>query len=143
MDNITNLSKTSEDIASSLQVLSRILTKKDTTNKELATKLNSFNNNVANNTITILGDRMENSLKSLGEQFKHINYTPSTSTADIESTIRRKNLLTEKIVRSELLSEYYDFYIYPFYHVEDRQRRRFIEKRFIARFKPPLNLGGM
>ena len=26
------------------------------------------------------------------------------------------------------------FYIYPFYYVEDRQQRRFIEKRFIARF---------
>ena len=34
------------------------------------------------------------------------------------------------------------FHMYPFYYVEDQQRRRFIEKRFIARFKPPLNLDG-
>ena len=31
------------------------------------------------------------------------------------------------------------FTIYPIYYVEDRQRRRFIEKRFIKRYKPPLN----
>lgn len=31
------------------------------------------------------------------------------------------------------------FYIYPLYYVDDRQRRRFIEKRFIQYYNPPLN----
>ncbi len=31
------------------------------------------------------------------------------------------------------------FRIYPLYYVDDRAKRRFIEKRFIDRFKPPLN----
>ena len=31
------------------------------------------------------------------------------------------------------------FHIYPVYYVADKARRKFIEKRFIARFRPPLN----
>ena len=31
------------------------------------------------------------------------------------------------------------FHIYPIYYVEDQQRRRFLEKRFVKDFKPPLN----
>ena len=31
------------------------------------------------------------------------------------------------------------FRIYPVFYVADQSRRRFIEKRFIARFRPPLN----
>ena len=38
---------------------------------------------------------------------------------------------------SKLVQPY--FTIYPIYYVEDRQHRRFVEKRFIKRFKPPLN----
>ena len=34
------------------------------------------------------------------------------------------------------------FHMYPMYYVEDQQRKRFIEKRFIARLKPPLNSDG-
>ena len=38
---------------------------------------------------------------------------------------------------SKLVHPY--FTIFPFYYVEDRQHRRFLEKRFIKRYKPPLN----
>ena len=31
------------------------------------------------------------------------------------------------------------FYIYPFYYVDNQQRRRFIEKRLIHYYNPPLN----
>ena len=31
------------------------------------------------------------------------------------------------------------FKIFPIYYVEEQQHRRFIEKRFIQRYKPPLN----
>ena len=34
------------------------------------------------------------------------------------------------------------FKIFPIFHVEDRARRKFIEKRLILRFKPPLNVDG-
>ena len=39
---------------------------------------------------------------------------------------------------SKLVHPY--FTIFPIYYVENRQHRRFIEKRFIKRYKPPLNL---
>ena len=38
---------------------------------------------------------------------------------------------------SSLIEPY--FLIYPFYYVDEQQRRRFIEKRFIHRYNPPLN----
>ena len=31
------------------------------------------------------------------------------------------------------------FRIYPMYYVDDKYKRKFIEKRFIHRYKPPLN----
>ena len=37
-----------------------------------------------------------------------------------------------------MLDEPY-FQIYPIYYVDDQQRRRFIEKRFIHKYKPTLN----
>ena len=38
---------------------------------------------------------------------------------------------------SKMIGPY--FLIYPVFYVADQSRRRFIEKRFIARFRPPLN----
>ena len=175
MDNFTSLTKTIEDIASSMKTLTKILNKQEVNFKDLATMLDTLNGNIAS-LGDKLADRMEAALTRLGEQFKNIQLSTSASTSDssfdIESTIRRRNLLTEKIVRSELLSEYHQqlldeptpfaqhnfcrklsqhlhdcsglkepsFYMYPYY-VEDRQQRGFIEKRFIARFKTPLEPG--
>ena len=46
--------------------------------------------------------------------------------------------LSEHLRSCSSLTEPY-FVIYPLYYVEDQQRRRFIEKRFIKLYKPPLN----
>ena len=48
-----------------------------------------------------------------------------------------KKLSSHLKVCSKLVHPY--FKMFPFYYVDDRQERRFMEKRFIQRYCPPLN----
>lgn len=51
--------------------------------------------------------------------------------------------LSEHLHRCSGLKREPYFHIYPMYYVADQQRRRFVEKRFIQRFKPTLNSDGI
>ena len=108
MGNVTSLTKINGKVSSSLKTFTKVLRKQEATCKELATKLDSLNENIVNSSERF-ADQMDAALTRIGDQFKQQpSPTPlQNDSFDIESTVRRRNLLTEKIVRSELLSEYF------------------------------------
>ena len=69
MGNVTSLTKINEEVSSSLKTLTKVLQKQEATCKELATKLDSLNENIVNSSERF-ADRMDAALTRLGDQFK-------------------------------------------------------------------------
>ena len=106
-------------------------------NKEFHWKFTRFFNCESENVIYVL--KCAKCWKFYIGETKHLKKRISKHKSDV------KNLQNTNCVKlalhlrscSKLRAPF--FHIYPMYYVDDQQRRRFIEKRFIMNFNPPLN----